>query len=53
MYVQVVYCMLSFKTTAIYVKMWHLIKTLCTNELKPQNILMDFELSAHNDHKCL
>jgi hypothetical protein len=48
MYVQVVYCLLLSKTTDIYAKMWHLIKTLCTNELKPQNILMDFELSAHD-----
>jgi hypothetical protein len=52
MYFQVVYCMLPSKTIDIYAKIWHLIKT-CTNELKPQNILMDFELSAHNDHKCL
>ncbi|KAL4090309.1 hypothetical protein QTP88_025171 [Uroleucon formosanum] len=47
-YVQVVYCLLPSKTTDIYEKMWHLIKTLCKKELKPQNILLDFELSAHN-----
>ncbi|XP_050058592.1 uncharacterized protein LOC126550668 [Aphis gossypii] len=43
-----VYCLLPSKTTDIYEKMWHLIKTLCQKELKPQNILLDFELSAHN-----
>jgi len=48
-YVQVVYCLLPSKTTDIYEKMWHLIKTLCKKELKPQNILWDFELSAHNE----
>ncbi|KAF0756011.1 MULE domain-containing protein, partial [Aphis craccivora] len=47
-YVQVVYCLLPSKTTDIYVKMWHLIKTLCKKELKPQNILLDFEQIAHN-----
>jgi hypothetical protein len=40
--------MLPSKTTDIYAKMCHLIKALCAKELKPQNILMDFELSTHN-----
>jgi len=39
----------TIQTTDIYEKMWHLIKTLCKKELKPQNILLDFELSAHSD----
>jgi hypothetical protein len=40
--------MLPSKITDIYAKMWHLIKKLCTNESKPQNILMHFKLSVHN-----
>ena len=32
--------------------MWHLIKALCSKKLKPQNVLMDFELSAHNGILC-
>lgn len=53
MYVQVVYYLLPLKTTDIYEKMWHLIKTLCKTELKPQNIFLDFELSAHNGVLCI